>query len=166
MVKSDGKINSLRPRQSERHFADDIFNYISLIENIWIPIKISLKFFPMGPNNKIPALVQIMAWRHPGDKPLSEPMIYSLPTHICVTRPQWVTRQDLMPGSGLLCQQKLNCNSQTSTSKFSTTGVTIIPKSHEVNSMRPGASICITELVDHWFRQWLVTCLASYHYLN
>ena len=31
-----------------------------------------------------------MAWRRPGDKPLSEPMMVSLPTHICVTRPQWV----------------------------------------------------------------------------
>ena len=31
-----------------------------------------------------------MAWRRPGDKPLSEPMMVSLKTHICVTRPQWV----------------------------------------------------------------------------
>ena len=31
-----------------------------------------------------------MAWRRPGDKPLSEPMLLSLPTHICVTQPQWV----------------------------------------------------------------------------
>ena len=38
----------------------------------------------------IPALVQIMAWRRPGDKPLSEAMMVNLPTHICVTRPQWV----------------------------------------------------------------------------
>ena len=38
----------------------------------------------------IPALVQIMAWRRPGDKPLSEPMMVSLLMHICVTRPQWV----------------------------------------------------------------------------
>ena len=37
-----------------------------------------------------PALVQIMAWRRSGDKPLSEPMMVSLLTHICVTRPQWV----------------------------------------------------------------------------
>ena len=51
-------------------------------------IKISLKFVPMGPINNIPALVQIMAWRLPGDKPLSEPMMVSLLTHICVTRPQ------------------------------------------------------------------------------
>ena len=46
-------------------------------ENIWIPIKISLKFVPEGPVNNIPALVQIMAWRRPGDKPLSEPMMVS-----------------------------------------------------------------------------------------
>ena len=31
-----------------------------------------------------------MAWRRPGDKPLSEPRMESLLTHICVTRPQWV----------------------------------------------------------------------------
>ena len=48
-----------------------------------------LRFVPKGPANTIPALVQIMAWRHPGDKPLSEPMMVSLTTHICVTRPQW-----------------------------------------------------------------------------
>ena len=38
-------------------------------------IKISLKFVPKGPINNIPALVQIMAWGRPGDKPLSEAMI-------------------------------------------------------------------------------------------
>ena len=37
-----------------------------------------------------PALVQIMVWCRPGDKPLSEPVMVNLPTHICVTRPQWV----------------------------------------------------------------------------
>ena len=37
-----------------------------------------------------PALVQIMAWHRPGDKPLSEPMMIILLTHICVTQPQWV----------------------------------------------------------------------------
>ena len=43
-----------------------------------------------GPISNRPALVQIMAWRRPGDKPLSEPMMASLLTHICVTRSQWV----------------------------------------------------------------------------
>ena len=85
-----GWLNSLRPRQNGRHFADDIFKCIFLNENVWIPIKISLKFVPKGPINNIPALVQIMAWRRPGGKPLSEPMMVSLLTHICVARPQWV----------------------------------------------------------------------------
>ena len=31
-----------------------------------------------------------MTWRRPGDKPLSEPTMVRLPTHICVTRPQLV----------------------------------------------------------------------------
>ena len=84
------KINTLRPTQNGRHFADDIFKCIFLNENVWISIKISLKFVPKGPINKIPALVQIMAWRRPVDKPLFEAMMVNLPTHICVTRPLWV----------------------------------------------------------------------------
>ena len=83
-------VNTLRPRQNGRHFADAIFKCIFLNENVWIPVKIPLKFIPKGPINNIPALVQIMAWRRPSDKPLSEPMMVSLLTHICVTRPQWV----------------------------------------------------------------------------
>ena len=59
-------------------------------ENAWIPIKISLKCAPQGPINNIPALDQILAWRRPGDKPLSGPMMVRLPTHICFTQPQWV----------------------------------------------------------------------------
>ena len=83
-------INSLRPRQNGRHFADDTFKRFFQNENVWITIKISLKFVPKAPINNVSSLVQIMTWRHPGDKPLSEPMMVSLPTHICVTRPQWV----------------------------------------------------------------------------
>ena len=63
--------------------------YTFLNENVIISIKISLKFVPKGPINNIPALVQMMAWYRLGDKPLSEPMMVRLPTHICVTRPQW-----------------------------------------------------------------------------
>ena len=86
-------VNTLRPRQDGRHFPDDIFKWILLNENVWISINISLKFVPRGPINNIPTLVQVMAWRRPGDKPLSEPMMVRLPTHICVTRPQWVNLQ-------------------------------------------------------------------------
>ena len=83
-------INTLRPRRNGQHFTDNIFKRIFFIENVWISIKISLKFVPKVRIDNIPALVQIMAWRRPGDKPLSEPMMVRLPTHIYVTRPQWV----------------------------------------------------------------------------
>ena len=83
-------INSLWPRQNGRHFADDTFKRIFMNENIRISTNISLKFVPKGLINNTPALVQIMAWRRPGDKPLSESMMVNLLMHICVTRPQWV----------------------------------------------------------------------------
>ena len=102
-------INTLRSRRNEQHFADEIFKRIFFDENVWISITIPLKFVPKGPINNIPALVQIMAWRRSGDKPLSEPMMVSLTTHICVTRPQWVEIQLFcVPRCGQLCQ--FNCN--------------------------------------------------------
>ena len=105
-------LNTLRPRQNGRHFADDSFKHIFLNENVRILIKISLKFVPKGPINNMPALVQIMAWRQPGDKPLSEPMMVRLPTHICVTRPQWVNtekRLSLVMGVWLLPCRSMYC---------------------------------------------------------
>ena len=48
----------------------DILKCIFVNENYWIEIKISLKFVP-----NILALVQKMAWRRIGDKPLSEPKL-------------------------------------------------------------------------------------------
>ena len=50
-------VNTLRLTQCGRHFPDDIFNCILLNENVWISIKISLKFVPKDPINNIPALV-------------------------------------------------------------------------------------------------------------
>ena len=95
-------INTLRPRHNGRHCADDIFKCIFLNENVWIPIKFSLKFVPKGSINYIPALVQIMAWRRRDDKPLFEPMMISLLTHICVTRPHELTCNDV-----IICVNKL-----------------------------------------------------------
>ena len=57
---------------------------------MWILLKILLKFVLKFGISNIPALVQIMAWRWPGNKPLSEATMVSLLTHICVIRPQWV----------------------------------------------------------------------------
>ena len=78
------------PRENGRLFADDIFTCIFLKEKVWISINISLKFVPEDQINNIPALGLIMAWRRPGNKPLSEPMMVRSLTHIRVTRPQWV----------------------------------------------------------------------------
>ena len=61
-------INTLGPRQNGRYFPDDIFKSIFLNDNVWISIKISWKFIPKGPIYKIPAMVQIIACRRPGDK--------------------------------------------------------------------------------------------------
>ena len=97
----DKTINTLRPRQNDHLFADDTFKCIFLNENIRISIKISQKFVLKGLINNILALVLIMAWRRPGDKPLSEPMmaVRSL-MHICVTQPQWVKNlHDLLDGN-------------------------------------------------------------------
>ena len=92
--------NTSRPRQNGSHFGDDIFKNTFLNENVWIAIKFSLKF-PKGPINNNPELVQIMAWRRPGDKPLSGLMMVSSLAHICVTRPQWVK---------ISCQFSCCCN--------------------------------------------------------
>ena len=86
-------LTTLRPRQNNRYFPDDIFKCIFLNENLWIWLKISLNFVPKVRISNIPALVHLMAWRRPGDKPLSEPMMVRSTTHICVTRPQWVKKQ-------------------------------------------------------------------------
>ena len=87
-------LNILEPRKIRRHYANDIFKCIYLNENVFISIKISLDFILNSQINNIPSLVQIMAWRRPSDKPLSEPMMISLLTHICVTQPQWVTQHN------------------------------------------------------------------------
>ena len=79
-------VNILRLRENGRLFADHIFETIFFNENISITINISLKFVPKGEINNISAVVQIMAWHQPGDKPLSEPMMVSLLAHIYVTQ--------------------------------------------------------------------------------
>ena len=92
-------LNTLRPKQNGRHFADDTFKPIFLNENIRISNKISLKFVPKVPINNIPALVQIMAWRRPGHKPLSEPTIVSLPTSLGLNE-LWCWRKNI-PALGI-----------------------------------------------------------------
>ena len=104
-------LNTLRPRQDGCHFAEDIFKCILLNENVWISINFSLKFILRVPIDNITALLQIIAWRRAGNKPLSEPMMASFPTQICVTRPQWVKLGDFLKNGILLSNDvQIKCN--------------------------------------------------------
>ena len=102
-------VNTLRPRQIDLYFPDDIFKYILLNENVWVLIKISLKLVPTGTINNIQALIQIMTLHRPGDMPLSEPMVGLMPygnnwlthwgrvTHICVGTPTIIGSDNGLP---------------------------------------------------------------------
>ena len=78
-VRTFVRVNTLRLRQYGRHVSDNIFKCIFLNENVWISLKIWLKFVPKDWINNIPALVQIMVGADQA-------------THISVTRPQWVKK--------------------------------------------------------------------------
>ena len=71
-VTLQSKMNSFPPRQNERQYADDSFKCIFMNEKFCISIQISLKVVPNGLINNELALVQVMAWRRTGDKPLTE----------------------------------------------------------------------------------------------
>ena len=85
-------INTLRPRQMDAISQTTFSNAFSWMKMFEFWLKFPWSLFPRVPINNIPALVQMMAWRRPGDKPLSELMMVSLLTHICITRPRWVNK--------------------------------------------------------------------------
>ena len=58
--------------------ADENFKCIFFNGHDRIPIIISLKFVPSCPKDNKSALVQVIAWRRTGDKPLREPMLTHL----------------------------------------------------------------------------------------
>ena len=72
------RINTLRPRQMAESFQTKL-KCMNFDPDV-----------PKGPINDIPASFQMMAWRRPGDKTLSETIMVSLLTHICATRTQLV----------------------------------------------------------------------------
>ena len=68
-------VNPSLPKQNSHCFADDIFKYIFKKEKFCTSILISLKCVPLDLIDNKSALVQVMAWRRTGDKPLPEPMV-------------------------------------------------------------------------------------------
>ena len=63
----------------------DIFKCIFRNEKFCIFIRISLKLVPKGPDDNKSALVQVMAWRRTGVKPLPEPMLTQFTDRIYTT---------------------------------------------------------------------------------
>ena len=61
--------------QNGHYFTDDILKCIFLNAKFCISIRISLKFFSKGPVDNKSVLVQVMAWRRTGDRPLCESML-------------------------------------------------------------------------------------------
>ena len=111
--------NTSLPGQNGRNRGRRHFKWIFLYDNVWISIKISLKFVSKGSINNGGALVQIMAWRRTVDKPLSGPMV----SRFTDTLPQWVKRgwifakihtinTSLLAHEGegdIFCEFKLSC---------------------------------------------------------
>ena len=85
-IEAETILTPFRRRQFQMYFLERIYKFrIRLHWNLFPRVTLTIFQYWL--------MVQIMAWRRSGDKPLSEPMMVILPTHICVTRPQWVRSQ-------------------------------------------------------------------------
>ena len=67
--------NLLRPTQNCRNLADDISNVFSWTKMHEFRLRFRRSLLFQVVINNIATLLPIMAWRRPGDKPLSEPMM-------------------------------------------------------------------------------------------
>ena len=83
------------------------FKCIFLNENGWFSPTISPNFVPDARFNNIREWVQTMAWHRPDETPLYEPMVVSLLTNICVTRPQWDSGIYFSKPFTITCRAKL-----------------------------------------------------------
>ena len=67
-----------------------VFTWMKMV----VPIQVSLKYISMSPINSKLALVQVMAWRRAGDKPLPELMMTQLIHAYVRQKGRWVTGID------------------------------------------------------------------------
>ena len=121
----------------------------------------------MGPIYNIIALVQTMAFRWPGVKPLSEPMMVSLLMHICIIRPQWVnyisSLKLVMDGCLKITRPLFVGSSVWSYNWLSLNG--LIEHWSRINSSPPSAA-CMCQWIWSALVQRLVAYSAPSHYLN
>ena len=87
---SKTSFNSSPAGQFGGKMANDIFNYISFNENVWISIKMSLKFIPKGQVDNKSVLFQVMAWCHHATSHYLNQCWPSSLTHICDSPGRWV----------------------------------------------------------------------------
>ena len=62
-------------RQNDHRFTENIYTCISWMKSYVFWLNFLLKFVPKGPIHNRPVLVQVMAWRQTGGKPLPEVML-------------------------------------------------------------------------------------------
>ena len=87
LVQISAPFNTLRSRQNDRHFADDICKCIFINEKVWIAIEILLKFVPNSSIYNKSSKVQVMAWCHVSPKPMVTQSTHGgRVTHICVSK--------------------------------------------------------------------------------
>ena len=92
-----------------------------------------------------------MAWRQPGDEPLSESMMVSLLTHICITQPQWV--------NNTLRPRQNKCHFETAFSELISSMKNVI----HVIEFKERVQLTMSQ---HWFRWWLGAEQATSYDLN
>ena len=82
---------TMRPRQNCRNLILQMtYQNLLYCRKIVLFIQILLKIVSKGPIYNKPTLVQMMAWRWVGNKPLSDQWWPGLLMHKCITRPKWV----------------------------------------------------------------------------
>ena len=119
-----------------------------------------------GSINNIPAVVQIMALRLPGDKPWSEPMMVRLPTHICITWPQWV---NYMYFPSKLHHFKIFRPEQNACFVADNICKSFFLKKNCSTLTKISLKIVIEDSIDNksdLFRWWFGTAQVKSHYLN
>ena len=131
MLMLHAEVNTLRPRQMTIIFQTTLsnsFSWMKMLE-VWLKfhwslyLKVQLIFFW--------SLVQMKACRRPGDKPLSEPVMVRLSTHICVTRSQLVKWKVLSYSIVMLCNIVMLQYISNDTSKFLYNGFCCTQESNE-----------------------------------
>ena len=137
-----GYLNPLRPRQDGRRFADNVFKCIFLNENIWISLKISLKLF---------LRFQLTIFQH-----WFRYWLGAVQATSHYLNQWWLVSWHIYASLGL-----------------NEIYLILTLRLHEhhgsLNQQQPDFVQQLSfnsELGQHWFRQWLVTCSIPSHYLN